>query len=229
MNCERGIGLLHRRLRRRSDPRFEIHVSRATPRRDTHVGVFQRAMDLGKFLPILRQRHVNRRRVLRIIAVECGHRIVAEKCGELVELLLRKGIEFVVVAGSTARREAEPDATHGVHAVSGVDRVVFLGNRAALASGREAAQETGGDAVILRGTGQEVAGDLFDDKLIVRHVRVHRGDHPVAVEMVVAWQVFLVACGICIAGGIEPLARPALAEVRACQEALRFRFWSGDF
>ena len=128
-------------------------------------------------------------------------------------------VVFVGVALGALGGEAENGFPDGIDAVENALDAELLGLRAALLVGHRVAQESGGDAVVLRGVRQEIAGDLFHNELIVGHVRVHRGDDPIPVEMMIAWQVFLVAGGIRVAGGIQPLARPALTEVRAGDQA----------
>ena len=68
--------------------------------------------------------------------------------------------------------------------------------------------------LILRRMRQQVAGDLLDDELVVRHVVVERIDDPVAIHPHEPRLVLFEAVGIGIAGRIEPDAAPALAEVR---------------
>ena len=61
--------------------------------------------------------------------------------------------------------------------------------------------------------GQQVAGDLLDDELVVGQVAVEGVDDPVAVEPDLARLVLLVAVGVGVAGRVEPEPAPALAVV----------------
>ena len=74
--------------------------------------------------------------------------------------------------------------------------------------------------------GQEVAGDLVADELVVRQVAVEGVDHPVAVAPGVG-AVHLRAGGedtrverVGVAGEVEPVAAPALAVSRRRQQAI---------
>ena len=69
--------------------------------------------------------------------------------------------------------------------------------------------------------GEHVTGDLFAEKLVVGLVGVERGDDVIAVVPGVgAKLVALEAVGIGVVRDVEPVARPALAVVRAGEEAV---------
>ena len=55
------------------------------------------------------------------------------------------------------------------------------------------------NALFTRGVGQKIAGQLLDGKLIERHTRVERVDHPIPIRPDVALAVLLVAVGIGVA------------------------------
>ena len=95
----------------------------------------------------------------------------------------------------------------------------------ALADGQEA--EGGETRIIRRDARDAVGGELLDDELVVRLVVVDRVDHVIAIgpgirEAIILEErvthVDLQAAGIGIAGGIEPVAGPAFAEVRRSQQ-----------
>ena len=63
--------------------------------------------------------------------------------------------------------------------------------------------------------GQQVAGELLEDELVVRLVGVERGDDVVAVAPGVAvGDVLVQAVGVGVAGHVEPVPAPALAVAR---------------
>ena len=66
---------------------------------------------------------------------------------------------------------------------------------------------------------QLVAGDLLDDEPVVGQVAVQGVDHPVAVEPDETRLVFLVAVGVGVPSGVEPVPTPTLAVVRRGQQA----------
>ena len=72
--------------------------------------------------------------------------------------------------------------------------------------------------------GQQIAGNLLDDELVVRHVAIQRADHPFAPGPLVARHVLFVAVRVRIAGGIQPVPRPLLAKSLAGQQLLDRRF-----
>ena len=110
----------------------------------------------------------------------------------------------------------------GVHAVEHRLHAELLGIDAAFLVDHRVAQKAGGDDLVLRGVGQQVAGELLDDELVVGQVAVEGVDDPVAVEPDEARLVLLEAVGVGVARGVEPVAAPALAVVR------RLKVFFGD-
>jgi hypothetical protein len=79
----------------------------------------------------------------------------------------------------------------------------------------------GGEDLLGVGVGQQVAGELLDREAVERQVGVERVDHPVAVAPGVgAVVVLFVAVRVGVARLVEPVAAPALAEVRGRQEPI---------
>ena len=77
-----------------------------------------------------------------------------------------------------------------------------------------------------------VGGELLDDELVVRFILIV-GLHDVvavgpgvrvAVVLAAIVHVAVAADGVGVAGGIQPVARPAFAVVRAGEEAINDRF-----
>ena len=140
---------------------------------------------------------------------------------ELVVLLLRDRVVLVVVALGAADGEAEEGGGGGVHAIEHV-----LDAR----SPRRCAPPSPLKVWLRlkpvarrcsrRGVGEQVAGDLLDGELVERQVVVHRRDHPVAPGPHRARGVGLVAVGVGVAGGVEPVERHALAVARRGQQAI---------
>ena len=79
-------------------------------------------------------------------------------------------------------RRAEPGDRHRPHAVGGVLGQVLLRLGAALAGHHVQAVEAGGDELLGRRVGQQVAGELLDRELVERLVAVERVDDVVAVR-----------------------------------------------
>ena len=61
---------------------------------------------------------------------------------------------------------------------------------------------------------QEVTRELLDAELVIRHVRIQRLHHPVAIRPDAARRVDAVAVAVRIARLIQPPAAPALAVMR---------------
>ena len=138
------------------------------------------------------------------IAVETALGGVPEIGGHRVEIPRADRIELVVVADRTVRGEAEPDGGGGLDSVAGVVREVLVFDGATLVGGHVAPVESGGDALVVGGLGEEVTGDLVDGELVEGLVAVEGADDPVAVGPHLAVVVEMEAVGIGVAGGIEP-------------------------
>ena len=85
--------------------------------------------------------------------------------------------------------------------------------------------ETGGDAVLDRGVGEQVAGEGADGEFVEGQVVVERTDEPVAPRPDLATIILLVALGVGVAGEIEPQRGPALAEVGRGEETIDGLLW----
>ena len=142
-----------------------------------------------------------------------------EETGERVVVALRDGIELVVVATGAGDGHAEEGLGHHVEAVVHAVALVLAnvhGGMDFLAKKPEAGAE---DGFVTPGGGvearlrHEVAGELFDDELIVRHVGVEGADDVVAVVVGVGDDgLELVAARLGVADEVEPVAGPALTE-----------------
>src|SRR5262249_17493133 len=106
---------------------------------------------------------------------------VGEEGGEAVEVLLGERVVLVVVALGTAQGGAEPGPAEVADAVGGVLGPVLAVLGAALVGGLEDAVVAGGDALLLGGAWEQVAGQLLHRELVEGLVVVERQDHPVAV------------------------------------------------
>ena len=81
----------------------------------------------------------------------------------------------------TAETDAHPCFPSGIHAVNDGDNAEFFVVGAALAVHLGEAAESGGDLLVERGMGEEIAGDLFDGELVEGEVAIEGIDEPVAV------------------------------------------------
>ena len=121
-----------------------------------------RRIDRGCRLPFL----LLLRRVdgdLRLVAI-------VEKREHPVVLGVRQRIVLVAVALRTLNRQAQHSLADGVHAVEHRFHAELLGIDAALLVDHRVPQEARRHELVLRGLGQQVAGDLLDEELVVRHV-----------------------------------------------------------
>ena len=85
-------------------------------------------------------------------------------------------------------------------------------------------KKAGRHALRLRRVRKQIAGDLLDDELVVRHVAIDGVDHPIAPKILLARQILFVAVAIGISGHIEPMPGPFLAKVLGRQEMIDLPF-----
>ena len=110
--------------------------------------------------------------------------------------------------------QAHPHGAGGRHAVDAVLGEELVDDDAALAVQAVVAVERGRDALLEGRAGQHVARELLDREPVERHVGVVGVDDPVAPAPHRPLAVGLVAVGVGVAGGVEPLHGHALAVAR---------------
>ncbi len=146
----------------------------------------------------------------------------AQRGDQAIVILLRNRIVLVFMAAGTAERQAKHrGAERGHHVVEMVvaDEGQRLGS--GLAGVRTRDQKTRGrDRLKIVGD-QMITRDLHADELVERHILVERPDHEIAIVIGGrAIAVELIAAALGKTGCVEPVPRPALAEVFALQEAI---------
>ena len=139
---------------------------------------------------------------------------VVEESEEAVKLLLREGVEFVVVALSAAERGAEPDRCGRVDPVDNGGNTKLLGIDTPLLVNHGVAVKAGRDLLIIGRVRKKIAGDLLDRELIVGKVAIERVNDPVAIEPDLAPVVLFVPVRVGITRQVEPGTRPALTIAR---------------
>ena len=158
---------------------------------------------------------------LFLLQLDAGPRIAraVEDAVKRVVILRGDGIEFVIVAARAIHGEAEEGASEIVDRVldGEVLRVVVHARAEAACVGDVA----GGDDLIVRARGQQIAGDLRAHKLIVRQVGIEGRDDPVAILVHLRdGKIRVVAGGVGVAHHVEPVPAPAFAVRRGGEEAV---------
>ena len=134
------------------------------------------------------------------------------------------GVVFVIVAAGATERQAEESAAGGVDGVFERQVPQFI-RGGGVAPGQR--QVAGGDDLLATTGivgrwvgGQDVAGELFADKLIERLVVLEGVDHIVAVEASFGDGIVGVVAGrVGVAHDVEPVASPAFAVVGRGEQA----------
>ena len=163
-------------------------------------------------------RYKDDRRGVADVAVERLLRRVAEEGRQLIDLFLQDRVELMIVAGGASDGESKEHGAGGVDAIFGVNRLEFLGNDATFVRGGVAAMEAGGDPLVKRSIGQQIAGDLLNGELIEFLVLIEGADDPIAIGPDLAEVVDVDAVCVGVACGIKPIARAMLAPLRRVHE-----------
>ncbi len=130
-------------------------------------------------------------------------------------------IVLVRVAARAADREPEPNRAERFHAIHHGGHAPLFFVRAALGVGERLAVEGGGELLRFGGIRQQIAGELFDGKLVKRQIRVDRLNDPIAIApRVEARAVFFITVAVGIARLVQPMSPPAFAKVRRGQKAI---------
>ena len=138
---------------------------------------------------------------------------------ELVVVLLRNGVELVVVALGAAKGEPEHGFAERFHAVGVVVHEVLGGDGAALVGVHVVALEARGDELAVRGRREQVPGELLHHELVVGQVVVEGLNDPVPPEPEVASAVDGETVRVGVTRGVEPVEGHAFPEVRAREQA----------
>ena len=124
----------------------------------------------------------------------------------------------MVVALGTIESGAKENRGSGVDPVKNLVHAVFLRMHAGLDVTGGGAVEAGGNALGRGGVGQQITGDLLDDKLVKGHISIEGVNHPVTVGPAIAKLVGLETIAIGVARQIQPRTCPALSITRRGQQ-----------
>ena len=152
---------------------------------------------------------------------------VVEEGHQLVVLPMGNGVVLMGMALGAPDGKSQPGGAGGGHAIGHrmeaelerVDAAFFVEHRVPM--------EPGGDALVGRGVGQQVAGQLFDGEPIEGHVGVEGPDHPIPPRPDAAGAVFFVAVGVGVASQVHPSAAPAFAIAGRCEQLIHPAFITG--
>ena len=132
----------------------------------------------------------------------------------------------MIVADGALAGEAEPGIHHRGGAIERVAEDVFGIDRAALARRDIAAIEAGGDELLLRRVGQQIARDLLDGELIERQIAVVSIDHPIAIRPDRALVIQMQPVRVAIARLVQPMMGHLLAIARRSEQPIHHLFVS---
>ena len=146
----------------------------------------------------------------RLVALITIGALVEEGVGTEI-FVDRDRIVLVGMALRAGHRGTHEDRVGGVDAVDDGGVTEFFVARAAFVLGHRIAMEGRGDELVFGRLGQQVAGHLLDDELVVRLILVEGLDDPVAVGPDNSAGVGGITGAIGVAGEVEPLTGPVFA------------------
>jgi hypothetical protein len=139
---------------------------------------------------------------------------------------MQKGIIGMRMALNTCHRRALPYLPRCPHAVNNCGDAKFFILRSSLVIIHRIAVKGGCNKLVIRRVWKQVAGQLFDGKLIERHVAVKSPDYPIAVTPNGSARIAFIPFGIGIPGHIEPPRSPLFAKVRRGEQMINHAFIS---
>ena len=142
-----------------------------------------------------------------------------QKAGQRVVVLLRQGVELVVVAAGAADGQRQERLAHHIQAVVHAIRLVLAdihGRVHFLTQEPEArAQDRFVFVVWPQPRGDQVSGQMLADKLVIGDIRIQCANHVVPVLPGVGdRRIEFVAARLGVSDQIQPVPRPPLAKVR---------------
>ena len=150
------------------------------------------------------------------------HGVVIEECEELIKLLLRDGIVFVIVATAASHRQTKPYRRCCFNPVDDGFHAPFLGNNAPFSVDPMIAIEAGRDLLIHRRIRQQIPRQLIDRKLIERLIPIERRDDPIAPSPHETLEIRLIPIAIRISRAIQPLHRHPFPIARRRQQSIDY-------
>ena len=126
----------------------------------------------------------------------------------------------MVVASPATDCQAEPHRARRLNSIDDVLNARLFSNAPAFAVQHVVPVKARRDKLILSRAFQVVAGNLLDRKLVERHVRIQRPDHPVPPRPQGPRPVLLVTIRVGVASRVEPGESEVLAESRRRQQSV---------
>ena len=146
-----------------------------------------------------------------IVRIDAPLPDIREKRAQRVEILRLDRVELMVVALRAAGRQPEPRRSHRADPIAHGFCEVFLRLRSAFSGDEIEAEKSRGDALLVGGVRQQVAGELLGGELVEGLVLVERVDDVIPVGKNPQVLVAMITDGVGEADDVEPRHRHPLA------------------
>ena len=133
-------------------------------------------------------------------------------------------IVFVIMAPRALERHSHDGRTKRIDAIGHVLHAKLFFRAATLFGLAMKTIECGSESLLVGGVGQHISRQLPRNELVVWHVLIDGGNHPIAIWPYVAIPIGLVAMGIGITRQVEPMGCDPLAKLGRSQQAIDVRF-----
>ena len=162
----------------------------------------------------------DQRELFRRVDPGSGLEGVVEKSEHAVVFVMGDRIELVGMALRALEGHPQDSFSDAIDPIEHFDHAELLRHDSTFFVDHAIAQKACRDDLFLGRVREKIAGDLFDDELIVGHILGYCIEYPVSPSPLVALQVLFVAVGIRVSSHIEPWSRPFLGKAIIGQEFL---------
>ena len=177
--------------------------------------LFQR----GDLLFLFRRAHLNVWRHRRI-APAAVHRCLVEERIHAVVITLTDRVELMIMAAAAIKSQPHPHGAHRFCLIKNILHTVFCRDTAALTIDHMIAVKTGGQHLLLSCIRQQITGDLFHGKIVIRLISIEGANHPVTPWPHSTFTVPLIPIAIGIPCGLEPIPSHTLTITRRSQKPI---------
>ena len=180
-------------------------------------------LETGNLLFLLARTHLNIGRHCWISTTTIHRRLIKERIhAEVITLTNR--VKLMVVATATIKSQPHPHGAHRFCLIKNIFHAVLRRDTATFAVDHVVTIEARRQHLLLRCIRQQITGDLFHGKVVVRLIGIEGANHPVTPWPHSTFTVTLIPIAIGIPCGLEPIPSHTLTISRRSQKAVGYCF-----
>ena len=167
----------------------------------------------GDFLFLLDRTHLNIGRHCWISTTTIDRRLIKKRIhAEVITLANR--VELMVVATATIKGQPHPYRAYRFSLIKYIFHAIFCCDAATFAVDHVVTIEARRQHLLLRCIRQQITGDLFHGKVVVRLIGIEGANHPITPRPHGAFAITLIPIAIGIPCGLQPIPCHALTITR---------------